>query len=116
MNKIESSKAWFVLANLFMMLSGFVFAAGSISFTGSLQGLDSVSNLLFRTQDICLNNLTKDNCDNMINLTTSVGRVHYKQSELWPVLLNLAIVLAFLSFLSWLKGKFNLWRLARNEN
>ncbi len=111
MKKIEHAKSWFVLANLFMMLAGFMFAASGLAFMGSMESLNQGTNLLFKTQEICLDNVTKYNCETMLNVTSRVLEVHSINFELWPTFLEMGAVISILSFLAWIMGNYKLWRI-----
>ena len=50
--KVEKARSWFVLAQLLMILSGFLFATSSIALTNSQHNLDSSVESTFKSASI----------------------------------------------------------------
>lgn len=111
---VEISKSWFKLAQIFMMFSGFMFASSSFSYVNSMEGLNIGLVTLSETQETCLNNVTRINCDEMIELTKHLLELSNSQFSLWAIFINIGVLTALMSIVFWLFGYFNLWRL-KNE-
>lgn len=108
--RIEIAKAWFRLSSLLMMFAGFIFAGAGLAYTSSFNALGTSINLLTSAQQSCLSNITSSGYDPLINLTKMSLDLTMTQFVLWPILINLGVIIAFLSFFAWMFGLFQIWR------
>lgn len=73
---LEKAKAWFVFAQISIILAGFFFATSGIAHTNSLNSLNSGINSLRLAEENCFNNNTKFLCNNSISIAnTSFGLI-----------------------------------------
>ncbi|MDO8741405.1 MAG: hypothetical protein Q7J54_07625 [Candidatus Woesearchaeota archaeon] len=101
--KIELAKSWFIMAQLTMILAGFLFATGGVAWTNSLNSLNFGFNLI---SDVC-QNLNKSAiptasyADLVPNLVTS-------QIELARFCILFGVIMTIISLLFFIIGQTQL--------
>jgi len=117
--RIELAKCWFILANLFILLSGFLFATSGILFTESQESMKQGTSLSFENYKLLVGG---DLCNKDINTTketmglvTDMSKSYFSLSEttantsksffFW------ACVLAILAMGAYLFGLGGIWRI-----
>jgi len=131
-NKTEISKSWFVLAQILMVVAGFLFTASTVLYNNSSENFDESIDLLFKTINLnddyvtYLSELNKTNNDSidefkkvffdqkylmsqkLIDLSNSKTDLSTIQLILAKRLLLYGVLTCVFSFLSFVKGVFSL--------
>jgi len=112
--EIELAKSWFVLAQICIILAGFIFTAGGIAWTISFNAINDglqFTNEVIKITPTLNNSRVLDSysnfSDRMIDYYREIGFSHVK---LWQELFVIGGVLVILSLITW---GFGYWKLNR---
>lgn len=103
---MEESKGYFALSQILIILAGFLFASGGISYTSASNHFDKAVILALTPQ-----NLTPE----QLNLSNSIigvcGDLTKANLSLWRIFIEMGMISAFLSIFVWFLGMIKIKKL-----
>jgi len=110
--EIELEKSWFILAQIFIILAGFLFASGGIAWTNSINTLNTGINLAndYIQEGCKLNNLS--GIAEFRNFSLYYyGQMTITNLELWKIFFLLGGIFLIISLVCWFLGYHKLKKL-----
>ena len=112
--QIELAKSWYKLAEIIIILAGFMFAGSGIAYTNGVHTLSEGYDLLKMSQEVCSNPIASEiNCNAMNNLTIKTFEMMTPQLELWKIMVIFGFGLASSSLIFCFIGYMSLRKLAK---
>ena len=115
-SKTELAKSWIKLAEILIILAGFLFAGGGIAYSNTIETLGQGMDMLEKTQIICLDKLLSEgNCETYINMTTMVLGMTTTQTKLWKAMMWVGGIVVLMSMISFSIGQHSLQKLSKDK-
>jgi len=101
---LEKAKSWFVLAQMSIILAGFIFAIVGIAYTNSLNSLNLGIDSFKIAEQNCLNNNTQFLCNSSIDITNKSIELIKPQINLLMTSFWFGWIFVFISIILWIWG------------